>query len=72
MYIQAKRDPACQWLPTSYKLTMDDVCLIANDWEDDWKVPGEQTKHPDEEEEQDKEEEELDEGQGNGKHNGRE
>jgi hypothetical protein len=44
MYIQAKRDPTHQWLPTSYKLTVDDVCLISNDWEEEWKVPGEQTK----------------------------
>jgi hypothetical protein len=49
---------------------VDDVCLISNDWEEEWKVPGEQMEHPDEEEEQDNEEEELTEGQGNGKCNG--
>jgi len=51
MYIQAKRDHACHWLPTSYKLTSDDVFLIANDWEEEWKVWGEQMERINEEEE---------------------
>jgi hypothetical protein len=29
---------------------MDDVFLISNNLEDEWKVPGEKTKHPNEEE----------------------
>jgi len=45
MYIQAKRDPAHQWLPTSYRLTTDDVFLINDDWEDEWKIPSEQMGH---------------------------
>jgi ubiquinone biosynthesis protein Coq4 len=51
MYMQEKRDPTCQWIPTNYKLTSDGVFLIANDWEDEWKTPIEQTGHPEEEEE---------------------
>jgi len=51
-------------------LTKDDVCLITNDWEDEWKILGEQTKHSNEEEELDNDKEALDEGHGNGKHNG--
>ena len=70
MYIQEKRDHACQFLSTNYKLTIDDVFLIFNDWEYEWKVPAEQMDHSKEEEEQDRDEEALDEGQGNGKNNG--
>jgi hypothetical protein len=51
IYIQDKRDPTCQWLPTSYKVTEEDVSLISNDWDENWKVPAEETEHPDEEEE---------------------
>jgi hypothetical protein len=51
-------------------LTIENVCLITNDWEEEWKVLGEKTEHPDDEEEQDNDEEEIIEGQGNGKHNG--
>jgi hypothetical protein len=69
MYIQDKMNPTSQWLPTSYKLTTNDVCLITNDLEEEWKVPREQTEHLDEEEEKDNEEEELNEGHGNGQHN---
>jgi hypothetical protein len=39
MYVQAKKDPARQWLPTHYRLTTDDLCLIANNWEVEWKLP---------------------------------
>jgi len=59
MYIQEKRSPARQWLPTSYKLTMSDVCLIANDWEEYWKVLGGKTGQTNKEEEKYNEEEEL-------------
>jgi hypothetical protein len=41
---------------------VDDVCLIANDWEDGWKVTREKIEHPYKEEEHKNEEEELDEG----------
>jgi hypothetical protein len=69
MYIQEKRDPVHLWVATSYKLTSDNVCLIANDWDEEWKLPTEEMGNPDEEEEQDNENEELDEGQGNRKCN---
>jgi hypothetical protein len=59
MYIQEKRGPARQWLPTSYKLTTSDVCLIENDWEEDWKVLGGKTGQTNKEEEKYNEEEEL-------------
>jgi hypothetical protein len=39
MYIQAKRDPDQQWLLTSYRLTKQDVSLIVNDWEAEWRKP---------------------------------
>jgi hypothetical protein len=32
-------------------LTIEDVCMIANDWEDGWKNLTEQTGHPEDEEE---------------------
>jgi hypothetical protein len=51
MYIQAKRDSSYQSLPTRYTLIKEDVCLISNDWDEEWKLPPEETKHPDEEEE---------------------
>jgi len=28
-----------QWLPSTYKLIEEDVIMIVNDWEDDWKKP---------------------------------
>ena len=49
MYIQAKRDRARQWIPTNYKLKIDYVFLISNDWEAEWKIPLEQIGHPKEE-----------------------
>jgi hypothetical protein len=30
---------------------IDDVCLITNDWEAEWKIPSEQMGHPEDEEE---------------------
>jgi ubiquinone biosynthesis protein Coq4 len=55
-YVYSRKKGPCmhQWLPTNYKLTSEDVCLIANDWEDEWKTPIEQMGHPKEEEEQEK------------------
>jgi hypothetical protein len=58
MYVQAKKDPTCQWFPTSYRLTTEDMSLIVNDWEEDWKSPAEKTGKSEEEEEQDKSDEE--------------
>jgi hypothetical protein len=51
MYVQEKREPTRQWMPTNYKLTLKDVCLITNDCEDEWKTPVEQMGHLEEEEE---------------------
>jgi hypothetical protein len=50
MYIQDKRDLMRQWLPTRYKLTEEDVCLISNDWDKEWKIPTEEMGQPNEEE----------------------
>jgi hypothetical protein len=32
-------------------LTEEDVFLISNDWDEEWKLPVDETEHPDEEEE---------------------
>jgi hypothetical protein len=40
-----QKDLVCQWFPTDFKLIADDVCLIDNYWEDEWKNPTEQTGH---------------------------
>ena len=39
MYIHARRDPDKQWIPVAYKLSEEDVSMIVNDWEDNWKKP---------------------------------
>jgi hypothetical protein len=41
-------------------LTIEDVCLIMNGLEEDWKSPKNKTRQPKEEEEKDKGDEELD------------
>jgi hypothetical protein len=46
----SKEGPMHQWLPTNYRLTTEDVCLIMNDWEDGWKTPAEKIGHPKDEE----------------------
>jgi hypothetical protein len=46
MYVQAKKDPTHEWLPTNYRLKTKDVCLIVNDWEEEWKTTTEKTGHP--------------------------
>jgi hypothetical protein len=70
MYVQAKKDPMRQWFPTSYRLTTEDVNLIVNDWEEDWKIPTEKTGQSEEEEEQDKSDEEQGDEQGKDQTNG--
>jgi hypothetical protein len=45
MYMQVKKDPACQLMPTNYRLTIEDVSLIYDDWEDGWKTPAEKMGH---------------------------
>jgi hypothetical protein len=66
MYVQAKKDPTCQWFPTSYRLTTEDVSLIVNDWEEDWKIPVEKIGHSDEGEEKEKSDEDPDDEKNNG------
>jgi hypothetical protein len=66
LYVQAKKDPAWQWFPTSYRLTTEDVNLIITDWEEEWKSPAEKTGPSEEEEDQDKSEEEQDQTNGAG------
>ena len=39
LYVEANNDPVQQELPTDYRLTVDEVHAIINDWEDDWKNP---------------------------------
>jgi hypothetical protein len=70
MYVQVKKDPTHQWLPTKYRLITKDVCLIVNDWEDGWKILVEKMVHPKDEQEHDKSDEELVEGQGNDQNHG--
>jgi hypothetical protein len=64
MYVQDKKDPTQQWLPTTYRLTIEDVNLIINDWEEEWKSPPEKTELSEEEDDQDKSDEELSDDQG--------
>jgi hypothetical protein len=39
MYVQERKDPDQQWMPTQYKLIEYDICHIIIDWEDEWKIP---------------------------------
>jgi hypothetical protein len=66
IYIQAHKDPREEWVQSKYKITEEDIQLIMQDWEPDWKVPANETKteHPD------NEEEDQDNGQGNEQGNG--
>jgi len=70
MYVHARKDPVRQWLPTSYRLTTEDVSLIVNECEEEWKRPTEKTRQSKEEEEQDKNDEEQGDEQGKDKMNG--
>ena len=51
------------WFPTKYKLTIEDVCLIVNDWEYGWETLVEKMGHLKEEEEQDKSDDDHDDDQ---------
>jgi hypothetical protein len=59
-----------KWLPTTYRLTMEDVNLIINDWEEEWKSPPEKIGLSEEEDDQDKSDEELSDDQGKDQTNG--
>jgi NACalpha-BTF3-like transcription factor len=39
MYIKAKKDPREEWVQTKYKIMEEDIQLVMQDWEPDWKVP---------------------------------
>jgi hypothetical protein len=39
MYIKAKKDPREEWVQMKYKIAEEDIQLIMQDWEPDWKVP---------------------------------
>ena len=39
MYVQSKKDPDQQWLPTQYMLTEDEMGHIMVDWEKEWNIP---------------------------------
>jgi hypothetical protein len=67
MYIQAKRDPDQQWFSTNYRLTEQDVSLIINDREEEWKTPVLETMQKEtQQQEKDQEEYREHEEQGNG------
>jgi hypothetical protein len=38
MYVQEKKDPYQQWIPTQYRLTEEEMGHIMVDWEDEWKI----------------------------------
>jgi hypothetical protein len=39
MSIKAKKDPREEWVQTKYKITKEDIQLVMQDWELDWKIP---------------------------------
>jgi hypothetical protein len=44
MYVQVKKDPDQQWLPTQYRLTEEEMGNIMDDWDDEWKIPPTETE----------------------------
>jgi hypothetical protein len=68
--VQAKKDPVWKWFPTSYRLAIEYMNLIFNDWEEDLKIPAEKTRKSKEGEEQYKSDEEQGEEQGKYQTNG--
>jgi hypothetical protein len=66
MYVHTKKDTTFQWFPTSYRLTTEDVCLIVNDWEEEWKIPTQKIGKSEEEEEKDKSDEDPNDEKKNG------
>jgi hypothetical protein len=41
MYIKSKKDPWEEWVQTKYKITEEDIQMVMQDWEPDWKIPAE-------------------------------
>jgi NACalpha-BTF3-like transcription factor len=39
MYIKSKKDPREEWVQTKYNIMEEDIQLVMQDWEPDWKVP---------------------------------
>jgi hypothetical protein len=39
LYIQEKKDPREEWLAMKYRITEEDMGLIMEDWDVDWKIP---------------------------------
>jgi hypothetical protein len=44
MYVQVKKDPDQQWLPTQYRLTEEEMGNIMDDWDDEWNIPPIETR----------------------------
>jgi hypothetical protein len=44
MYVQEKKDPDQQWLPTQYRLMEEEMGNIMLDWDDEWKIPPTETE----------------------------
>jgi hypothetical protein len=44
MYVQAKKDPNQEWLPTQNRLTKEEIGHIMEDWDVDWKILPIETK----------------------------
>jgi NACalpha-BTF3-like transcription factor len=38
MYIKSRKDPREEWVQMKYKITEEDIQLVMQDWEPDWKV----------------------------------
>jgi hypothetical protein len=39
MWIQARQDPAKQWLQMCYCITEGDIDMVINEWPDEWRIP---------------------------------
>jgi hypothetical protein len=39
IYVQAKKNPKHQWLPTQYKLMEEEMGHIMVNWDEEWKIP---------------------------------
>jgi hypothetical protein len=39
MYIKSRKDPRKEWVQTKYNVTKEDIQLVMQDWEPNWKVP---------------------------------
>jgi hypothetical protein len=49
IYVQEKKDPREEWVQTKYKIMEEDIHLIMQDWDPEWKIPanGTEAEHPD-------------------------